>query len=95
MPGLRNVGGEDVVKAAVFANDDDDVLDRREVVLPSGLPLVDGPCVGCAGQRSANRELKECNGCKSKAHRFRRVGCKILKMHSSSLIYCGAYCGAH
>src|SRR5580704_16452135 len=83
----RYVGCKYMIEAAVLANDDDDVFNRCDGVVVGVRLLLRR---GSAGQRSANRELKECNGRKAKTYSLRHVGCKILEMHSSSLFFCGA-----
>ena len=76
---LRLVSGEDMVEAAVFTDDHDDVLDGRAGIV---FPLI-GLWSG-AGQGSADCELKQRDGRKANAQGMKRSGCNSLAGHSPS-----------
>ena len=60
---LWHIGGEDVIKAAVFADDDDDVFDRRLVSLSRDVAASD---LG-GSERVANGQLEDDVGYQSRA----------------------------
>src|SRR5271163_2774737 len=79
LSGFWHVGGKDVVVAAIFTDDHDDVFDRR-----GGLVVVVRLGLRCRDQGTAERKLKQSERSQSDAQAVHRICSKTLQGHASS-----------